>query len=557
MIRGSLSAPSGRVFWLGMTLILLVFLVQGVFLARLLVPSHDESNFLFTGYLATTGRIGLYDDAIVGHRAPLPFYLFGATQVLSGRSLLAARALGVGFGLLLALVTGLLARRLGGTLCGLLAAAILTAQGAVVAYYAMGDYHALVPLVMVAGLLVLLSGDSPARNVTGAAILGSLFFLRSHMWPMLPLALGYALWRARGPGERLLAGAAVVVPPAAFFLWDPRHLKILASVPLVGRLVRPLGYLPFALLDARPYRDVGFQLDMLLRLARRYEFLVLLVAVSVGLVALRIARARRHAPLPADARVTVVAAIFLYMLGWLFVMFRINFKWIGMYFASLAPLLAVLLGWLWSRFAADPHVPPRRRALGGAFLAAVLVLPIYYNRNPLIPTGEIRAADPVRAVRVAGAHLARVVPREARVFFFGAVDVYYFSGLPPTWLQQITNYDTLAVRDDDNRATLRSGYYGMPQVEQWLGVEADYAVISPEGLNVFAEGFHGHAEVNRPKVARMRALLAERFEKVARVGEYPYYSYEVYRRVGRPAASPTGGLAPAGRAAPGPARRAP
>ncbi|MEK7443397.1 MAG: hypothetical protein AABZ70_00910, partial [candidate division NC10 bacterium] len=143
MVRRSPSAPSSRVFWLGLTLILLVFLVQGLVLARLLVPSHDESSFLFGSSLAVSGRIGLFDDSMVGHRVPLPYYVFGATQVLSGRSLLAARALGVGFGLALVLLTGLLARRLGGTLCGLLAAAILTAQGAVVAYYSMGDYHAL------------------------------------------------------------------------------------------------------------------------------------------------------------------------------------------------------------------------------------------------------------------------------------------------------------------------------------------------------------------------------------------------------------------------------
>ncbi len=557
VVRRSPSAPSSRVFWLGLTLILLVFLVQGLVLARLLVPSHDESNFLFVSYLAVTSRIGLFDDSMVGHRVPLPYYVFGVTQVLSGPSLLAARALGVGFGLALVLLTGLLARRLGGTLCGLLAAAILTAQGAVVAYYSMGDYHALLPLVMIAGLSVWLSGDSATRNVAGAAILGSLFFMRSHVWPLLPPVLLYSVWRARAPGERLLAGSAVIAPPLVFFLWDPRHLKILASVPLVGGLVRPLGYVPFVLLDARPYRDLEYQIDMLIRLGRRYEFLALLVAVTVLAVARRIRRTRGGGPFLADARVNLVAAIFVYMLGWFFVMFRINFKWIGMYFASLMPLLAVLLAWLWSRLAADPAVSPRARALSGAFLAAVLLLPIYYNRNPLIPTGELRAADPVRAVSAAGVHLARVVSREARVFLFGAVDVYYFSGLPPTWIQQITNYDTLAVRDEDNWATMRSGYYGMPQVERWLGIEADYAVISPEALNVFAEGFHGHPEVNRPKVARIRALLAERFEQIDRVAEYPYYSYEVYRRVsraepGRPGAAPSadGEGAPRPRGAP-------
>ncbi|MEK7838647.1 MAG: hypothetical protein AAB328_11785, partial [candidate division NC10 bacterium] len=66
-----------------MTLILLVFLVQGLVLARLLVPSHDESSFLFGSSLAVSGRIGLFDDSMVGHRVPLPYYVFGATQVLS------------------------------------------------------------------------------------------------------------------------------------------------------------------------------------------------------------------------------------------------------------------------------------------------------------------------------------------------------------------------------------------------------------------------------------------------------------------------------------------
>ncbi len=537
MVRDSPPAPADRVFWPGVALILLVFLVQGLVLARLLVPSHDETSALFLGYLAASGRESFYADSMVGHRPPVPALVFGATQVVFGRSLLAARHLSVAFGLALVLLTALLARRLGGSSCGLLAGAILTAQGAVVGYYALGDYHALVPLVMIAGLSVWLSGESATRNVLGVAIVGALFFMRTHMWPLIPLALVLALYRARGPAERLAAGAVVLGPPVAFFLWDPRHLKLLASAPVVGRLIRPLGYVPFSLLDDRPYRDLAYQLATLARLARRYEFLVLLVAVTVGLVAWRVMTARRLAPYGSDRRVILLAAIFAYMLGCFFLMFRINFKWIGMYVASLIPLLAIVLAWLWSRLAADPALSGRRiRVAGALVLGVLLVLPVAVNRNPLVPVGAVRAADPVRAVHAAGAHLARAVPRDARVFLFGQVDVFYFSGLSATWVQQITNYDTLAVRDDDNWATLRSGYYGMPQVERWLGVEADYAVISPQGLHVFAEGFHDHPEVNRPKVARIRALLAAHFEKIDTVGEYPYYSYDVYRRVSRPGA---------------------
>lgn len=532
------AAPPNRMFGVALILIALVFLAQSVHLARVLIPSHDETSALFFSYLTASGRMSLYQDEVVGHRPPGPAYVMGATQVLWGRSLMAARLTSVAFGVGLVILTALLGREVGGAGCGLLAAAFLTAQGAVVGYYSIGDYHALVPMIMVAGLLVWLSGTGPVRNVLGVAILGSLFFMRVHVWPLLPVALLLGLRRARHRAERVLVGAVVIVPPLVFFLWDLRHLKLLVSFPLVGRLVRPLGYMPFTLLDERPYQDWASQARTLFHLARRYEFLALATVVLLLLVVWRRLSGGRWAPYFTNPRVNLLAGLFAFMLACLFVAFRINFKWIGMYFASLVPLLAVVLGYLAARLLEDRGVGRRGRAALAVFLAAMLVLPIYYNRNPLMPSGVFRAADPVRAVRVAGEHLARLVPAGARVFFFGQVDVYYFSGLPATYLQQITNYDTLAVNDADNAVTLRSGYYGMPQVERWLGTEADYAVVSPEGLWTFAEAFHHHPAVNRPKVARMRELLARHFVKIGVVDDYPYYSYDVYRRVSRSEAAP-------------------
>ena len=531
MTVGLRARSSTARFGVGLALIAAVFLAQALFLSRVLVPHHDESAALFVGSLAASGRLSLYDDAMPGSRAPAPAYLFGATQALWGRSLMAARLLGVAFGVMLVVLTGLLGRQIGGDRTGLLAAALLTAQGALVGYYALGDYHALVPMTMVAGLLVWLGTAGAVGNVAGAAILGALFFLRTHVWVLLPVMLVLALRRARGWSERALVAAVMIGPPIVFFLWDVRHLKLLASVPLVGGLVRPLGYVPFVLLDERPYRDLAYQLWTLLRLARRYEFLLLVTAVIVLLALARWRRSGTPAPYFTNRRVNLLAGLFLYMLVCLFFAFRINFKWIGVYFATVAPLLVVVLGYLAGRLLADPALGRPRRTGLAVFLAAVLVLPIYVNRNPLMPEGVVRGADPVAAVRTAGEHLARLVPANARVFFFGQVDVFYFSGLPPTWVQQITNYDTLAVNDEDRRATLRSGYYSMAEVERWLGAEADYAVVSPEGLATFAEGFHNHPGINRPRVARIRELLGQHFTPVGTVTEYPYYSYEVYRRL--------------------------
>ncbi|HUG36910.1 MAG TPA: hypothetical protein VML54_08180 [Candidatus Limnocylindrales bacterium] len=526
-------AIPGRMFGVALVLIAAVFLAQSLYLAHLVVPSQDESAGLFAGYLAASGRVGLFDDAMPGHRAPAPAYIFGMTQVLSGRSLLAARYLGTAFGVALVLLAGLLARRLAGNLAGLIAAALLTAQGALVGYYSLGDYHSLAPLVLLTGLLVFLGEGGEPRRVAGLAILGSLFFVRTHLWPLIPLALAYGLWHARSRRERVLMIAVVVGPPLVFFLSDLARLKLLVLVPLLGLPVRALGYLPFHELDGRVPLSPGDQLQQLLRLARRYEFLILGTVFAAGWAGWRASRSREPAFWRGDRRVALVAALFLYLFAWLFVVCRINFKWVGMYFASLAPLLSVVLGHVWSAMLRDPGLRRRGRIALAAALAVLLALPVYYNRNPLIPTGALRAADPVRAVRVAGEHLARLVPPDARVFLFGQVDVFYFSGLPATHIQQITNYDTLAVNDADNRATLRSGYYGMTQVERWLGKEDDYAVVSPQGLTIFAEAFHHHPEVNRPKVARIRELLERHFVKIGTVDEYPYYAYDVYRRVSR------------------------
>ena len=524
---------SGRMFGIALALIAGLFLAQALYLARLMVPGQDESAGLFVGYLAATGSLGLFDDAMPGHRAPAPGYIFGITQLLSGRSLLAARYLGATFGFALVVLTGLLARRLAGDLAGLVAATLLSAQGALVGYYSLGDYHSLAPLVLLTGLLVLLGDGGEPRRIAGLAILGSIFFVRTHLWPLIPLALAYGLWRAGGRRERLVTIAVVVGPALVFFLSDLARLKLLVLVPGLGWPVRALGYLPFHELDARAPLSWGDQLQQLLRLARRYEFLIVGAVFAMGWAGWRASRSREPALWRGDGRVSLVAALFLYLLAWLFVVCRINFKWVGMYFASLAPLLSVVLGHVWSVTLRDPGLTRGGRIALVVALAVLLALPVYYNRNPLIPTGALRAADAVRAVRVAGEHLARLVPPDARVFLFGPVDVFYFSGLPPTHIQQITNYDTLAVNDEDNRATLRSGYYGMAQVERWLGQADDYAVVSPEGLATFAEAFHHHPEVHRPKVARIRELLERHFVKIGTVDEYPYYSYEVFRRVSR------------------------
>jgi hypothetical protein len=98
----------------------------------------------------------------------------------------------------------------------------------------------------------------------------------------------------------------------------------------------------------------------------------------------------------------------------------------------------------------------------------------------------------------------------------------YLAGLN-AYLPQLMTPRSLTMNDQDERAVNRSGVWGRRQMQQWLGKEADYAVVSPRVLETF--------EADRPAaIAGMRAMLAERFVLIGRVTDAPWLNYEVYRR---------------------------
>ena len=66
---------------LAMPLVGLLYIAQGIYYARVLVPSGDMTVYLVAGSLAVRGELNLFDDRLPGHRAPLPFYVLGLTQV--------------------------------------------------------------------------------------------------------------------------------------------------------------------------------------------------------------------------------------------------------------------------------------------------------------------------------------------------------------------------------------------------------------------------------------------------------------------------------------------
>ena len=528
---------SSRSFALTLALLGVLYIAQALYFARVLVPVSDGVQYLMVGVKAVRGELGVFDDRLPGNRMPLPFYVLGLTQ-LRGPDLRTPRFLNVAFGLGTLALTIMLARRLGGDGAGVLAGLFLATQGVVVAYYSYEGYPAFAALALTAAVFVVLTADSPRMRILGAALAGLLFFVRSNLWPAIPFLLGYSLWRASGLTERGALAAVVAVPPLAFLAWDSTHLKILAYVPVLKRLVVPLGYdatLVLGVQEALPLRE---QLWETARVVRRYEFWALATAVLFALVLWRRIRGRPARWLGRDPRGAVLFTFFVYMLAAQFAMFSWNWGWVGLYFVSFAPLLPVLLGVGFTGLLVEAPAGSRARRVLVLILVCLLLPPLYFVRNPILPIGEVMAQDPFVATHRAAARLRRLVPANAKVVFYGRNTAYYLSGLPETYLAPLYNPDAFARIHEDPKVLHRFGFVDVQDMTDWFARDADFAVIDVPLFNIREQ---------ETSERLMSDLLARHFDLIETVDEPPFIAYAVYRRRGgggattaRPSAGTTG-----------------
>ena len=503
---------------------MLLYLGQALFYSRTLVSTEDEESYLALGDLVLRGRISLYQDELTGQRLPVPFYVLGLSQAL-GPNLWAGRLLSVVLGAGVLALTVAVARRLQGEAAGLLAGFLLATQGAIVAYYAIAAYHALSALVLMSAVWVLVRPEWSWRGPLGMAVASVLTLSRTTMVPAVPFLFGWAWLASSAWLTRLTVVTLAIAPPLVFLLWDPTHLKILAHIPLVGGLVEPLGYRSILHFQVVTAADLPSQLWSLVRFGRRYEsWLVAAAGIAVAAVLLRRRRGRwMTAPMP-PGLVTVAA-----LGGWLLLchlaMFRLNFKWAIAYFPDFAPLAAVVLGVLAARLGGRPDLPRAGRVALGGSLAVAFVVSVVLIRIPMMPTPvpiPFRD-DPVQQIDRAAARLAGLIPPEERIFFFGPAMAVHLAGRLP-YLQQLMAPGTFAANDEDARTVTRSGVWGRAEIERWLGREVRYAVVNPPHLDAYA------AAGRAAGVARIRALLGERFEPIGRIEDAPWSVLEVYRR---------------------------
>jgi Dolichyl-phosphate-mannose-protein mannosyltransferase len=499
---------------------LVVSFGQSWFLARAMVPDIDETEHIFLGRAAVTGKISLFQDELPGFKAPLPFYFFGLTHLVFGGSIVASRLCSAAVGTLCLLLVLLLATRLAGSLCGLLTFLFAVTESVIIGAFAQTLYHTLVCLFLLAGLYLVLCSSVSYKNVMAMALCSLLFFTRTLMMPLIPLAMVYLIAKATSSRERWWIVVTAVLPPLIFFLCDVRHLKLLAWVPVFGSLVRPLGFQTASrITSVLLYETTNTPTAAVILLARWYKAWIIAGGALAAAIAYLALRRRDVKAFFSDRNINLVAGLFVYIAVWHLVAARASWTGFVGYVPSFGLLVAILLGFGFSVLITGycTSAASRRAVvlfLSGLFLVAPVLsrpaaLPPVYQRPPTLAIIDV--ADILRTLIPAGSH----------VFHLGAAQALYIAGREP-YLRQAFGFWTLSALADD-RVREKSGLWGEPEIAEWLTHDADYAVIVPASLENYRISC-------RRCIETAETLLARHFSRIAALDQYGRLTHVVYKR---------------------------
>jgi len=499
------------------------FVLLGLLYSAYLLSWDAEWTYMTMGRLALTGRIGLFQDEMMGERLPLPYYVIGLSQLITGPSLLSGRVISLAFGLLALGFTFLAARSIAGNGAGLLAAAFLATHAMVVGYYAAASYFGFCAALMAAGIAALTGLRRPAGSLVCMACFTAVAFSRANLAVMAPLVLIYMLVTADTLRERVGLLVVCGLPALAFFLWSTDHLKILAYVPGLGGLVAPLGYRSaFALGTQALWIDREGGENLVWFIKRHAAFIAPTVVLAAALL---VARARGHR-ITLPRPVWLVAVLVLYTFGWQMIILRFYLKSIAAWAATFAPLWAIVLGCVAAAVldAREARIGPVRIATAIACGVSLLLSPAF-SRHAAMPR-PLPDVTTVRAYDVAATTFRASISPDQRVFVLGNPLLAYLAG-GRLYPQQTFHFTTL-VPSTDHYAVSRSGFWGERELEQWLGRDAAFAVVEPAVLEVLRA-----VPAYTPLVARLETLLGQHFRRVVEVGSVVGAPRQVlYRRVG-------------------------
>jgi len=513
-------------------------LVAGLF--ALVLENHDfETEYLALGNLAVHDELNLYQDEMSSQWMPLPFLVFGFTQLVVGPSLLAGRLVAVLLGLAVVWLVFVIASRWGGLVAGAVAAGLFCTDGLVIGYFATVHFSSLAALVHLLGIYVLFCTDWRWRDLAAMALFSVLFLVKPHYWPTVPFVLAYLVWRAPSLARRAaLLGAGLAIP-LLFFASDVRHWKLFAYVPVLRELVSPMGYRSWHTLMEDPesvwvsdYAQVVYAASLggrLLAIVQSFAFFLKRYALwclaLLGLGGVSLWRAWRgpQSPRRYPAGFWFALVLFWYLVACQFVVVGPYVKQAFAYVGAIAPLLAITLGCLFARVSESASGLIRAGAHVG--MLTILVVSPWVHRSPYLPrTVSLRDAAIVRLDRVARRFAELIPPGGKPIFLMGDAMPVHLAGRRP-YLQQFHEHLMMFTSVRDRTRYARSGLWGLSEIETWLGHEAPYAIIEERTL-----AFYANRAPYTEHVARIETLLRTHFGLVATVTPAPETVFRVYRR---------------------------
>lgn len=524
-----------------LTCLLVAYLILGLFYAWTLMSHDYEAEYLGLGSLALRGELSLYQDEMTGQWVPLPFYVFGVSQLIFGPNLLVPRLMAVALGAVTLALIFSLATRWGGPLAGTAAGAFFCTQGLVMGYFSTVHFASLAAVFHLLGIYILFCTEWRWRDLVGMAVFSVLFLVKPNYWPTIPFVLLFLIWRAGTHRARLAVTAVALTIPVLFFAWDRDHLKLLAYVPILRDWVKPLGYSAWFPLVEDPaafwrsdYVDlpagdtsVGRALRILLSASLFFKRYAVWFGALLGLGALaawgRRRRPRTEERWPPGLRFSFW--LFWYLVAAQFVVVGPFIKQVFGYVGPVAPLLALTIGYLFAVVYTRPVFPSPVPATVAACMIAGIVVSPWIHRQPNLPRVVSLRDAPLPALRKAADRVAAVIPpRERRVFLLGDPLVVHLAGRR-AYLRQSSQWWLAFTSVRDPARYARSGLWGPSELEQWLGTDATYAILETKMVD-----FYRSREPYREILGRMDTLLARNFTLVETIAEPSRSRVFVYRR---------------------------
>jgi len=161
----------------------------------------------------------------------------------------------------------------------------------------------------------------------------------------------------------------------------------------------------------------------------------------------------------------------------------------------------------------------------GALLVVIFLVSPVVSPPPALPLAVAYDRPAMVALQDLVTALRSLIPPGSRVFLFGPSESLFMAGLRP-YLQQANHLETLSPVTDD-RIRRRSGQWGHAEIREWLGRDADYAVVRLAILREARENQHTPSGNN---VDLIESLLSRHFTLVAMLDQYPGPPFSVYRR---------------------------